>query len=123
MIRTACLALALSAAPAAADILDPALYTTYAPEKGACGQGRDIEMRDDRITGPGFACTVLDSLPAGTGLVAHTADCTVDGTATTDILVLDLGNNPDRFVISLPGSDAWISMYPCTPVEGLDPPQ
>jgi len=100
---------------------DADIQTVYATEKGACGTGPDkkIEITEGRIVGPGFSCTLGTSRPAGTGLEAYNATCTIDGKETDQGLALDLGNYQDHFELSLPGRDDWLKLYPCTPVPGL----
>ena len=99
------------------------IQTTYATEKGACGGSNSqnlVEISEGRITGPGFDCSLSAERPAGTGLVAYEAMCTIDGKKTSKGLALDLGNYDDHFELSLPGRENWLSLYPCTPVPGLN---
>ena len=105
---------------------DVEIQTVYATEKGACGRGPEtrVEITKGRITGPGFDCALASSRPAGTGLLAYPdALCTVDGRKSSDGIALDLGNFQDHFKLSLPGRDNWLSLYPCTPVPGLNEAQ
>ncbi len=97
------------------------IQTIYATEKGACGGGLDtkVEISKGRIVGPGFDCTLSTGRPAGTGLVAYEANCSVDGKKTLKGLSLDLGNYEDHFELALPGREDWVKLYPCTPVPGL----
>lgn len=115
-------AFTILAAAGAANAQDADIQTTYATEKGACGRGPEtrVEISEGRISGPGFDCTISGGRPAGSGLVAHEAACTVDGNQVSDGLVLDLGNYKDHFNLSIPGRKGWIALYPCTPVPGLD---
>ena len=112
----------LAAASPVAISQDVGIQTVYATEKGACGRGPEtrIEITQGRITGPGFDCTLGDGRPAGTGLVAHEARCTVDGKTTSEGISLDLGNYRDHFELALPGRANWLKLYPCTPVPGLN---
>jgi len=98
------------------------ILTTYATTKGACSGDPQklVELAENRITGPGFSCTLANGRPAGTGLVAYDGTCTVDGANTPGTIALDLGNYSDHFKLLLPGRDGWISLYPCTPVGILE---
>ena len=100
---------------------DADIQAVYATSKGACGSGprTRVEITGGRISGPGFDCALSNGRPAGTGLVAYDASCTVDGKKRLEGLALDLGNHTDHFELSLPGRDGWIELYPCTPVPGL----
>ncbi len=97
------------------------IQASYATRKNACGKGADtkVEIGDGRIAGPGFDCSVSDAKPAGTGLVAYAATCTVDGKKSSEGIALDLGNYEDHFELSLPGRPDWLKLFPCTPVPGL----
>ena len=101
---------------AGADDLD--IHTTYATTKGGCASGEKITWTPTAISGPGFNCTLGDSRPAGTGMVAHKGTCQIGGNSVEDWVAFDLGNYRDRFMLSIAGGD-WIAMYPCTPVDGL----
>ncbi len=121
LIVTLALAMGLFAGlPALAQ--DSGIQTSYATEKGACGRGPGtrVEITEGRIAGPGFDCTLSAGRPAGTGLVAYEATCTVDGKKTSKGLALDLGNYSDHFELSLTCSDGWLALYPCTKVPGLN---
>jgi len=98
------------------------IQTTYSIIKGACGQGTDqtIKVSQGRVVGPGFDCQISSPTSAGTGLEAYLASCTVNGSDQKDMLIFDLGNNPDHFSVAVPGVENWIDMYPCTKVPGLD---
>lgn len=98
------------------------IQTVYATQKGACGRDprNRIVISKGRITGPGFDCTLSTMHPAGTGLAAYDATCTIDGKKTSKGITLDLGNYRDHFELSLPGRKNWIALYPCTPVPGLN---
>ena len=100
---------------------DRDIQTVYATEKGACGRGSEtrVEIVQDYIIGPGFECKISNGRPAGTGLVAYDATCTIHGKEIKQSLALDLGNYSDHFELSVPGRDDWIKLYPCTPVPGL----
>ena len=97
------------------------IQTNYATEKGACGGSPDkrVEIAKGRITGRGFDCALSTSLPAGSGLVAYEATCTVDGEKMSEFVALDLGNYDDHFELAVPGREGWLKLYPCTPVPGL----
>lgn len=97
------------------------IQTTYSIEKGACDGGTEtrVEIAEGRITGPGFDCALSTSLPAGSGLVAYGATCTVEGEKVSGTVALDLGNYDDHFELALPGREGWLELYPCTPVPGL----
>ena len=109
------LAVSLSGQPGNADDY----HTTYATQKGGCAAGPLITWTETSISGSGFKCTLGESRSAGSGLAAYNGTCKVDGTSVTDMVVFDLGNSPERFSLAVPGKD-WVSMYPCTPVEGLE---
>ena len=109
--------LALSAS-GQADAADD-YHTTYALKKGGCAAGHLIKWTENAISGPGFKCTLGESRSAGSGLSAYSGTCNVDGKSVTDYVVFDLGNNPNRFSLSVAGGE-WVNMYPCTPVEGLN---
>ena len=94
-------------------------HTTYALKKGGCAAGPLIKWTESAISGPGFKCTLGESRSAGSGLSAYSGTCNVDGKSVTDYVVFDLGNNPNRFSLSVAGGE-WVNMYPCTPVEGLN---
>lgn len=108
---------AAMALPAQAENLD--YHTTYATAKNACKSGATINWSATGISGPGFECTLGESAPAGSGLANYPGSCVIDNQKIDDAVTFDLGNNPDRFEVALPGRD-WMPMYPCTPVEGLD---
>lgn len=97
------------------------IRAVYASKKSSCGKDpkKEIRLTANNISGPGFACTVSKSKPAGTGLVAFEAACKVDGKNRKQGIVLDLGNFKDHFALSLPGRKNWIPLYPCEPVAGL----
>ena len=114
-VGSSALAVLLSGQPGNADDY----LTTYATKKGGCAAGPLITWTETSISGPGFKCTLGESRSAGSGLAAYNGTCNVDGTAVTDMVVFDLGNNPKRFSLAVPGKD-WVNMYPCTPVEGLE---
>jgi len=103
--------------PARAEVYD--FHTTYATASGACKSGKTITWSPTGITGPGFECTLGDSTPAGTGLVSYQGSCVVDGKQVSDQVAFDLGNNVEHFSLAIPGRE-WMSMYPCTPVDGLE---
>ena len=91
---------------------DTDIQTVYATEKGACGRGPKsrVEITEGRI--------------AGTGLIAYPdALCTLDGKKSLVVIALDLGNFQDHFKLMLPGRNNWLSLYPCTPVPGLNSAQ
>lgn len=121
-VRTICLiAACLATTVPGARAQEADIQTTYATEKGACGGGAEaqVEIAEGRITGPGFDCALSKDRPAGSGLVAYDAACTVDGKKTTEVVALDLGNYDDHFELALPGREGWFKLYPCTPVPGL----
>ncbi|MCP5074825.1 MAG: hypothetical protein GY947_16240 [Rhodobacteraceae bacterium] len=97
------------------------IQTIYATKKGACGKDveKQVEISEGRIVGPGFDCALSAGRPAGTGLVAYEATCTVDGKKMSEGIALDLSNYRDHFELSLPGREDWLALYPCTPVPGL----
>lgn len=121
LIATVAIVAGLAAAGPKAHAQDADIQTVYATEKSACGRGPQtrVKIAAGRITGPGFDCALGQGRPAGTGLVAYDATCTVDGKTTSDGLALDLGNYDDHFELSLPGRTDWLALYPCTPVPGL----
>ena len=93
-------------------------HTTYATQKGGCAAGPTIAWSPKRLAGPGFQCELGEARPAGTGLVTYEAICAANGTTLTDPIALDLGNDPNRFAVDVPGVGSF-EMWPCTPVEGL----
>ena len=103
-------------------VLEKDIQTTYATTQNGCsGQPWElVKMESHRISGPQFDCSLQGYKPAGTGLMSVDASCSVDGRATKEPLALDLGNFRDHFELSLPGRDDWISLYPCSPVPGLE---
>lgn len=114
-IRTGvALAAVLFAASSGAKAQGSDIFGKYASEKGVCEQqGALIEISRSKITGPGFDCRLGESRPAGTGLVFYEAQCTVDDRRSSKGLALDLGNYADRFMLSLPGRQDWIPLFPC----------
>lgn len=121
-LRLACLlvagaALTVTMTGQASDAAD--YHTSYATKEAACSAGNLIKWTNQGISGPGFNCTLGDSRSAGSGLAAYESACVIDGTNVNDLVVFDLGNNPTHFSVALPGKE-WVSMYPCTPVQGLD---
>lgn len=79
-----------------------------------------VEISDGRIAGPDFDCSISNGRPAGTGLVAYNAVCMIDGKKIPGGLALVLGNFQDHFKLPVPKRETWISLYPCTPVPGLN---
>ncbi len=93
----------------------------YATESGACEAGAEtrVEISGGSLSGPGFDCTLGAADPVGTGLINHSAECVVDGTASSVPVTFDLGNYADRFEIALPARDNWLPLYPCKEAPGL----
>ena len=94
-------------------------HTTYATAKNACSSDSIIQWSPARIEGPEFDCKLMESTPAGTGLVSHQGTCAIGGEQVTGRVNFSLGNSPERFSVEIPDGQ-WFLMYPCTPVEGLD---
>lgn len=121
-ISSAAIVCCLLASTASAYAQSQDIQTTYATQKGACGQGdtHRVTISQGLISGPGFECRISDGAPAGSGLEAYTGVCTVAGAEVSDSVALDLGNYADHFALSIPNRDEWIDLYPCTKVPGLD---
>jgi|GEM_PF-2527767 len=118
-------ALALPLAFSASQVLAQSedMYAVYATGAGACDAGPEsrVEISEGRVSGPGFSCDLGEMDPVGSGMVNYDASCIVDDAAFSEPVTFDLGNYSDHFELALPGRDDWLALYPCTPVEGLEP--
>jgi hypothetical protein len=103
--------------PAWAEVFD--FHTTYATAKNACCSGSIIQWSPGRIEGADFDCKLMESTPAGTGLVSYQGTCAIGGELVTGRVNFSLGNSSEHFSVEIPDGQ-WFLMYPCTPVEGLD---
>ena len=92
------------------------LQTTYARSPGECGTpAKLITISQGMIEGQGFSCAISNEHPAGTGVWAYDASCTIDGKSVSGKMPMAVAMNadPEYFSIGLPGSDDWIDIHPC----------
>ena len=103
------------------DLIETDLQTVYATKSGSCKTSKEslVTLLSQSIHGPGFACELGDSKPAGTGLILFSAQCKINDAAVSGDIVFDFGNYDDHFEVSLPNNDDWLTLYPCTQIPGL----
>lgn len=105
-----------SATMAFAQVAD--LQTTYAQTPTQCSNtAKLITISAGKIKGPNFNCDLSNEQPAGTGLWAYDAVCTINEKSINGTMPMGININvdPAYFSISLPGGEDWIDIHPCKP--------
>ena len=104
------------------EVIYPEIQTYYRTADTQCTDDRRelISIYGRSVVGPSFMCALEAPTAAGTGMIGIEGVCSVNGKLSEGILSMDLGNFNDHFELALPDEEEWISLYPCTPVEGLN---
>ena len=108
--------------PDESEVMYPEIQTYYRTADSQCTDERRelVSIYGRSIVGPSFKCALEALTPAGTGMIGIEGVCSVNGKLSKGMLSMDLGNFDDHFELALPDEEEWISLYPCTPVEGLN---
>ena len=108
-------ALLLFALPAFAQVKMEHLLGKFSTTEDGCKDEatQDFEIRRGIVEGPNVFCILGATRPPDQGTEAYEAKCTLKGDVRLGTLTFDLSGKPERFRITLPESQDWITLYAC----------
>jgi hypothetical protein len=115
IVRLALCVSVLSAVAAHAQVKTDHLIGKFSTTEDGCKDEatQDFEIRRGIVEGPNVFCILGATRPPDQGTEAYEAKCTLKGEVRLGTLTFDLSGKPERFRITLPESQDWITLYAC----------